>query len=62
MAQVNSLKCLGDSNFGGSTHKFEGSLYTAGGRVYSLSEMFPIGSVVTTYGGSPSEAFRSIGT
>lgn len=48
MAQINTLECLGDSHFGGAVNKIDGSLILEGGRVYPLTEIYPIDSVVSS--------------
>lgn len=45
MAQVNYLECSGDSHFSGPINKMEGTLFVSGGRVYSLTDIYPVGSV-----------------
>lgn len=63
MAQVNYLECYGDSYFSGPVNRMEGALFVGGGRVYSLTEVYPIGSVYMSVNSSISSyPVYSIGT
>ena len=45
MAQVNSLECFGDSYFSGESNVMTGTLSVEGYPVYSVNDIYPIGSV-----------------